>query len=220
MQADLFHTMVLPVLTYACEIWGHPVVREIELLHVSFLKHILYVHKRTSNDMVYGELGVYPLIIYIKCKIIGYWARMISGKETKLCFVMYRFLLHLDRLGIYILPWLACIKDICDECGMSWLWLSQSVPNVIWVNEAVELRLRDQWITTWRSNIETKSLCSNYRIIKMNYGMEEYTVKMQKTSRILLTKLRTLNNKLPVNVGRYTGVTREDRICSKCDADV
>ncbi len=54
----------------------------------------------------------------------------------------------------------------------------------------------------------------------MNYGTEEYIVKMQKTSRILLPKIKTLNNKLPVNVGRYTGVTRENRICSKCDADV
>lgn len=50
--------------------------------------------------------------------------------------------------------------------------------------------------------------------------MEECMVKMQKTNRILLTKLRTLNNKLPVNVGRHTGVTREDRIYSKSDADV
>lgn len=81
--------------------------------------------------MIYGELGVYTLNIYIKRKMIGYWARMISGKETKLCFVMYRCLLHLDRLGIYTLPWLACIKNICDECEMSRLWLSQSVPNVI-----------------------------------------------------------------------------------------
>lgn len=218
-QIDLFNTMVLPILTYACEVWGHYVVREIELLHLSFLKHILFVHKRTINDMVYGELGVYPLNIFIKCKMIAYWARMISGRETKLCFVMYKCLLHLDRSGIYTSPWIACIKNICNECGMSWLWLTQTVPNVIWVKKAVELRLKDQWITTWRSNIETKSLCSNYRIIKLNYGMEDYILKMQKSNRILLTKLRTLNNGFPVNVGRYTGVPREDRICSKCDAN-
>ncbi len=53
----------------------------------------------------------------------------------------------------------------------------------------------------------------------MNYGMEEYIVKMQKTKRILLTKLRTLNNKLPFNVGRYTGATREGWISNKCNAD-
>ena len=57
-------------------------------------------------------------------------------------------------------------------------------------------------------------------MFKINYGLESYIVKLQKTSRILLTKLRTLNNKLPLNVGRYHGISREDRICSKCDAGV
>ncbi len=67
MQIDLFNTTVLPVLTYACEICGYD-VREVELLQLSFLKHISYVHRRTSNDKVYGELGVYSLNIYISVK--------------------------------------------------------------------------------------------------------------------------------------------------------
>ncbi len=74
--------------------FGDIVVTKIELLHLSFMKHILFVHKRTVSDMVYGELGVYPLNIFIKCKMIAYWAGMISGRETKLCFVMYKCLLH------------------------------------------------------------------------------------------------------------------------------
>ena len=103
---------------------------------------------------------------------------------------------------------------------MSWLWLTQDVINVTWVKKAVQLRLRDQWIANWRSNLATKSLCNNYRMFKLDYGMECYIEKLQKTSRIYVTKLRTLNNKLPVNVGRYHGVSREDRLCSKCDAGV
>ncbi len=104
---------------------------------------------------------------------------------------------------------------------MSWLWLTQGVPNVTWVKKAVQLRSRDQWIATWRSSLATKSLCNNYRMFKLDYGLESYIVKLQKTSRILLlTDLRTLTNKLLVNVGRYHGISKEDRICSKCDAGV
>ena len=66
MQIELFNTMVIPVLTYASEIWGHSIIREIKLVHLKFLKQVLYVDKKTNNDMVYGELGVYPLDIYIK----------------------------------------------------------------------------------------------------------------------------------------------------------
>lgn len=118
--------------------------------------------------MVYGELGVFPLNIYIKCKMIGYCVRMISGIDTKLCFVMYPCLLYLDRLGSYTLHWLASIKNILNECGMSWLWLLQDVPNVTWVKKAVELIIRDQWVATWQSNLVTKILCIDYKIFKSN----------------------------------------------------
>ncbi len=43
---------------------------------------------------------------------------------------------------------------------------------------------------------------------------------MPKSSRILITRFRFSNNKLPVNVGRYTGVNREERVCNKCNANV
>ena len=56
-QIELFNTMVIPVLTYASEIWGYFIIREVELVHLKFLKQVLYVDKKkTSNDMMYGEL--------------------------------------------------------------------------------------------------------------------------------------------------------------------
>lgn len=42
-------------------------------------------------------------------------------------------------------------------------------------------------------------------------------VKFNKTSCIWLTKFRALNNKLPVNVGRCHGESREEPICYKYD---
>ncbi len=54
-QIELFNTMVVPVLTYGYEIWGDSIIREIELLHLKFMKHVLYVHRYTSRDFVYGN---------------------------------------------------------------------------------------------------------------------------------------------------------------------
>ncbi len=72
----------------------------------------------------------------------------------------------------------------------------------------------------WYQNLSTKSLCSNYRAIKCAFDIEEYLLKMPKSSRIVIRGFRTSNNKLPVNVGRYTGVSREERICNKCNVNV
>ncbi len=116
--------------------------------------------------MVYGELGVLPLDIYIKSRMIGYWSRLISGKNIKLCYVMYQCLLQLDRLGLYTSPWLGCMKNISNDCGMSGMWLSQEVLNSRWVKKAVEQRLKDQRLVTWRRSLETKSLCSTYSMFK------------------------------------------------------
>lgn len=64
MQIGLYHTLVLPVITYASEIWGFDVIRDIALLQVKDLKHLLYVHKKTSNDLVYGKLRVCLIQVY------------------------------------------------------------------------------------------------------------------------------------------------------------
>ncbi len=42
----------------------------------------------------------------------------------------------------------------------------------------------------------------------------------KKSSRILINRLRISNNRLPFNVGRYTWVNREERVCNKCNANV
>ncbi len=51
-EIDLFNTVVVPVLTHGCEIWGDNIIREIGLLHMKYMKHALYVHRYTSTDIV------------------------------------------------------------------------------------------------------------------------------------------------------------------------
>ena len=61
---------------------------------------------KTVNNMVYGELGRYPLEIQIKERVVGYWGRLIMGKEGKTSRKMYDYLLTLYNEGLYTSPWL------------------------------------------------------------------------------------------------------------------
>ena len=36
----------------------------------------------------------------------------------------------------------------------------------------------------------------------------------------MITKFRASNNKLVITVGRYDNISREDRVCEKCNANV
>ncbi len=215
-QLEMFNSMILPIMTYASEIWGNYVIREMELLQIKYFKQVLCVHKRTSTDIVYGELGVYPIGVQIKCQMIGYWVRILSGKNTKLSYIMYKCLLQLHTSGVYSSPWITFIRSICNDCGMSGIWTSQSIVNPKWFKQAVKLRLKDQWITKWSNNLQNKSICSSYNLFKEIYVLEDYLLKLSKGNRITLCKLRACNNKFPINVGRYEDIPRENRICSKC----
>ena len=130
---------------------------------------------------------------------------------------MYQCLLHLDRLGLYTSPWVASVKSLLNECGMSGFWLTQNVPNAVWFKKAIERKLMDQWITIWYHNLSTKTLCHSYNTFKSVYRLETYLTKLPKSSRILLTRFRICNNRLPINVGRYTNVNRDERLCNFCN---
>ncbi len=130
---------------------------------------------------------------------------------------MYQCLLYLDNSELYTSPWIKEIKSIMNNCGLSWVWLSQEVPNPVWLGKAVEQKLKDQWISLWHSNVRMKSVCSNYLTFKCTYGREEYLTKLKTKAGITPTKIRTNNNRLLITVGRYQNVPREERICDKCD---
>ena len=86
--------------------------------------------------------------------------------------------------------------------------------------KAVERKLKDQWISTWHSNISTKGICKSYNMYKEMYVLEDYLLRLGKSIRIPLTKIRANNNRLPVVTGRYNNVNREERLCTKCRGNV
>ena len=132
---------------------------------------------------------------------------------------MYQCLLNLNQAGVYTSPWLNYVKAICNDCGLSQVWLSQEVVNPAWFRLTVEQQLKDQWITKWFSNLETKGICSNYKIFKHLFQMEDYLIKLDKSERITFCKFRAGNHKLPIITGRHTNIARENRICPKCNGN-
>ena len=61
---------------FSSEIWGYelkPDTNAIENLFNKFCKHILGVHRNTTNLAIQGELGTFPLIIDVKISIVSYY---------------------------------------------------------------------------------------------------------------------------------------------------
>ena len=89
-QYDLFDKIVKPILLYGCEIWGYCNLDIIERAHLKFCKLLLNVKKSTPNYMIYGELGILPMSIFLKKRIVNFWIGTINGKENKLTHILYK----------------------------------------------------------------------------------------------------------------------------------
>lgn len=83
-QIELFNSLVGPILTYGCEVWGFSCVDIIESLQLEFLKYILHVKKSTPNCFVYGETGQYPLYIHVYSRLIKFWHKLRTDIDGKL----------------------------------------------------------------------------------------------------------------------------------------
>ena len=81
LQLKLFDTLVSPILLYASEVTGFEKNDHVEKVHLQFLKRILKVRSTTPNHLVYGELGRFPLIINIKCRMVTFWNRLLSSNK-------------------------------------------------------------------------------------------------------------------------------------------
>ena len=67
---------------HGCEIWGFSRADPIERFYLSFLKNILCVKKSTPNCFVYGEFGVFPLVIERKMRIFKYLLKILNSDNN------------------------------------------------------------------------------------------------------------------------------------------
>ena len=79
--------------------------------------------------MVYAELGRMPPEIKIKTKALFFWSKLVTGKQTKLSYILYFFLLMLYNENIYSSEWTTFIIDTLNGCGLSYVWLEQEYMN-------------------------------------------------------------------------------------------
>ena len=52
--------------------------------------------------MVLGELGVYPIELYIKNRMLSFWLKQIQGNKCKLSYMLYQLVNNLDNIS----PWI------------------------------------------------------------------------------------------------------------------
>lgn len=125
LQLQLFDSMVVPILLYGSEVTGFENSEVLERLCTQFYKIVLNVKTITPNVMLYGELGRYPINILCKARMVGFWQRIVNGKQDKISLKLYKILFALYQGGFLHSKWLLSIKDCQILNGIDNVWNSQ-----------------------------------------------------------------------------------------------
>ena len=213
LSLKVFDSTVMPVLLYGSEIFGFENTEILDRVYHDFMRIITQARKSTPLYMLFGELGRYPLLINIKYKIISFWLKIVTGKQQKISFILYRYMLTCNPNTF---PWLKYVERILNECGKSDIWINQMQLGNIAYNKQIKHILISQFKQHWFGDLLSNNKSLIYRSIKPDFGIEEYFKKVNKRASLIMFSFRTANHKLPIETGRWDGTQVNDRICSLC----
>ena len=176
--------------------------------------------KTTPSFMVYGELNQYPLYIDIYSRIISFWTKLGENGKNEILWALYRHISHLHEGNKIKSKWYEHVKQQIFSNGFGNIWALQNEVNGKWFTQAFKQKLKDQYMQTWHALVDKSSSSVNYRTFKVTFEMNNYFSYLSNTKCKTLTAFRTRNHRLPVEVGRWSGIPLNERLCWLCKAEV
>ena len=223
-QLQLFSSKVTSILNYGSEIWGLRKADAMDVFHLSFLKSCLGVKTSTPSCFVYGELGVFPLIIERKVRVVKYWLKIIKdiNNDENYMQIVYKELLRINREAPGNMTWVSQVKKLLESCGFGYIWRNQFVHNENqFLNEFKE-RIKDMYLQDWSSQVQLTSENRLYKNIKTNFKLEPYLNLNNRALRVSLSKIRLSSHIFNIERGRWGPVRQEvnERKCTVCRHEI
>ena len=197
-QCNLFEKLVFLIMLYGCEIWGTQPQDMLEIFYRKFILKIVYLRPSTPSCMVYGEVGKLPLQVTIDKRLMSFWLRLLNKEESSLAHIVFMITHNLFVRYVYKAKWLCRVKHIVDNCGLSYLWLNQSMMDTNHAKQLIHTRIEEVALHNWYTDISTSSMCTMYILFKKQLNFEDYLLSCNNRERISLTKYRCANSKIPV----------------------
>jgi hypothetical protein len=225
----LFDHTIKPILLYGSEIWATANVNSslvkkadytllksfgnmhCDKLHIKFLKYILGVNKKASNNAVVGELGRYPIYIDAICNTVKFYHRLVNGNVSKLLSAAFyeSKSLFLDNRS----SWVTSVSHVFKNLNISELCLFKKN-----ISSGVKQKLVYLYKTNWCSNIsECDGKLRTYAMFKQRFCRESYfNILGDRNIRTFFTKFRISAHKLNIETGRYKKIPADLRFCNLC----
>ena len=217
-EIELFDQMITPILLYGSEVWGHEDTSIVENFHMKFCKKTLGVHKYTPNSMVLKELNRKRIAVKIDNRMLNYWLKVATDDDSKLTKTMYHLLMNMHERTTYKSLWLQKIQNLLNDTGMSYIWrLDPYSIDKNWFKHIMKIKLNDISTQNNNSELQQNGQCCTYKLLQYEENvLPAYLKKLDKKNRQPITRIKCLNNKLPIITGRQQNIPKHDRLCTLC----
>ena len=202
--------------------WGFGDNEILNKLQLKFYKLVLKLRQSTPSHMIFGETGKFPIDITIKTRILNYWIRLVApGNNRKLSAIVYKCLCKMYKSGVHENLYVKNIHDYLTDAGFQELWETHDITrtHIARFKAQVKEHIQNTFVLKWRTDMTNSSIYDTYRVFKNNFCTEKYLSILPYNCVITLARFRTTNNLVPVNVLRFSGLDREDRVCRLCDSN-
>jgi exonuclease III len=228
-QLRLFDSMIKPILLYGSEVWGaylykmnktfsvssvlEDTTTYTEKLHSKFCRLVLQIKKNACNYAVRCELGRYPIVIDIICKVLKYYVN-IGSRDNKSISKVALMLHESDNSA-----WFDFIKSIANLLNISLPKLNKH--NISSSKDSVRNKLIRISGKMYINKLQEYNRLKLFSSLKTNFCKEPYLSKIKDMKlRKVVTQLRLSCHRLPVEEGRYFKIEYNERICKLCKMTV
>ena len=187
----------------------------LEKLHSKVCKLALLVHKKASNIAVRSELGRYPISINIISQVAKYFINVCNRDDT--CII--KDALKLQNILYNTVPrrsWFTLLINITKQ--LPWRVVYNNENGYIQNSDIKKLlltRYERESSKLLKSNSKLELLCK----VKNVFGVSQYLKYLNDyRHRKAFTIYRISAHKLPIELGRYRSVQRDQRICTLCQS--
>ena len=219
-KIELFDKLIVPVLSYGCEVWGFMNSKALESIHLRYLKGILGVKRTTQNDFIYGEFGRTSLLCIRYKRILKYWLKILESRDSKYIKIVYNLLIDDLILFPHKKSWVSLLRDLLASLDFYDAWVYQSVGDSKLFLSLVQQRITDQFIQNWESRLNDSTRAIFYNTFR-KFVFQPYLdiINIDKFLKSF-AKLRVSSHRLEVEAGRWSrpNITPfENRRCRICD---
>ena len=153
---------------YGSEIWMTQPQDMLKIFYRKFIFKILHLRPLTPSCMVYGEVGKLPLQVTIDKRRMSFLLYLLNKEEFSLAHIVYMIAHNVCVRDVYKAKRLCKVKNIVDNCSLSYLWLNQSMIDTNHAKQLIHTRIEEVALHNWYTDISTSSMCTMYRLFKNN----------------------------------------------------